>query len=68
MAKIYCIKCYVTRPQYEQIKQDAHVNGKRAVSDYIRSVIVGRSMMIEQKIVENNAILKRLEKHLLKTA
>jgi hypothetical protein len=66
MSKIYFAKCYLTRPQYEKIKQDAELQGFTTVANYMRSKITGSSLFIEQKIMENNKILKRLEKHLLK--
>jgi hypothetical protein len=65
MSKIYFAKCYLTRPQYEKIKQDAESQGFTTVANYVRSKITG-NMLIEQKIIENNKILKRLEKRLLK--
>jgi hypothetical protein len=65
MSKIYFAKCYLTRPQYEKIKQDAELQGFTTVANYVRSKITG-NMLIEQKIIENNKILKRLETRLLK--
>jgi hypothetical protein len=66
MSKIYFAKCYLTRPQYEKIKQDAEAQGFTTVANYVRSKVTGGSLLIEQKIIESNKILKRLEKHLLK--
>lgn len=66
MAKIYVIKVYVARPQYEKIKQDAGVRGHRTMSDYCRTILTGNGLFIEQKIVENNKILKELKTHLTK--
>lgn len=60
MAKIYFLKCYVTRPQYEKIKQDAQARGHSSISDYVRTVIVGTSMVIERTVIENNKMLKEL--------
>lgn len=68
MAKIYCVKVYLTRPQYEKVKGDAQIRGIRAVSAYIRSIVAGNGVFIEQKIVENNRILKKLEGALLPPA
>jgi len=64
VAKIYVIKVYVARPQYEKIKADAKVRGNRTISDYCRSILTGNSLYVEQKIVENNKILKELKERL----
>lgn len=65
MSKVYVIKCYVTRPQFERIKQDALQNKSHTISHYVRDVLVRDTVKIEQMIVENNKILKRVEQHLL---
>lgn len=64
--RIYCVKVYLTRPQYEKVKEDARVKGIHMVSRYIRSIISGNSLFVEQKVLENNRILQRLEATLLK--
>ena len=64
VAKIFVLKCYVTRPQYEKIKQDAHARGHSSISDYVRTVIVGTSMVIERTVIENSKILKELQQHI----
>ena len=63
VVKIYCIKVYLTRPQYEKLKE---VKGMQTISEYVQRRITGNALFLEQKITENNTILKRLEEHLLK--
>lgn len=60
MPKNYCLKCYLTRPQYEQIKQDALDQGHDSISDYVRRILIGTGFFLEKKIGENNKMLKQI--------
>jgi hypothetical protein len=67
MPQIYCLKCYLTRPQYEKVRQAAQLQGHRTISNYARHVLTGNNVLIEQKIIENNKMLKELRDRFLKS-
>lgn len=67
MPRIFFVKCYLTRPEFEKIKQEAQIRGNTSLSDYVRCVLTGDTLFIQQKIVENNKILKKLEEKFLTT-
>lgn len=60
MPHIYCLKCYLTRPDFERVKQAAFAAKHRTMSSYARQVLTGNTLLIEQKIMENNTILKEI--------
>ncbi len=60
MARIFFIKVYLTRPQFEMIKSTAEKKGFNTLSHYVRDVITGNPSYIEDKVTENNKMLKEL--------
>jgi len=66
MPRIFFVKCYLTRPEFEKAKQEMHIRGNTSLSDYVRCILTeSNSLFLAQKVVENNKILKRLEEQLL---
>jgi len=65
MSKAYEIRFRATRSEYERIFMQAQINGSKTLASFFRSRVFGLGFSIEQKIIENNKILKRLELHLL---
>lgn len=61
MPKSFCIKVYVTRPQFEYVKHKSLEAGFATRAAYVRSMLIGNRLYIEQKVLESNEILKRLE-------
>ncbi|RJQ19763.1 hypothetical protein C4580_04935 [Candidatus Woesearchaeota archaeon] len=62
MAKIYFIKCYLSRPQYEQVRVNAFRSGFRGLSGYARWVLAGDGARLMEVLAENNMIIKRVER------
>lgn len=65
MVKLYELRFRVTRGEYERILLECRLNGHKKLAAYFRNRVMGLGVNMEQKIIENNTILKRLEASLL---
>ena len=61
MVKAWQLRIRISRGEYERIRLDAQNNGFRTLASYCRNRLLGTAHLIEEKIIENNKILKRLE-------
>lgn len=54
------IKFRVTENQYERILNNTSAYGHATISSYLRSLALERNLVIENKILETNKIIKEI--------
>jgi len=68
MNKLFVAKFRISRVEYEQLVQESRAQGHLTLANYVRSVVLDRGLRyIENKVTENNKILKELMQQLAKS-
>lgn len=60
MPKNRIIKFRVSNQQYERILNNKEVYGHVTMASYLRSLALERNIVIENKIIENNRLIKEI--------
>ena len=60
MVKNREIRVRVTKDQLERIQMNAQAKGFKTVSGYLRSLCLEHNRLIEDKILENNRMLREM--------
>jgi len=60
MPKNRIINFRVTNEQYERIKNNTNAYGYITMASYLRYLALEKSMLIDNKIIENNRLIKEI--------
>ncbi len=65
MVRLFEPRFRVTRAEYERVLQEARQQGHKKLAAYFRTRIFGYGFVIEQKILENNKLIRALHEKLV---
>ncbi|MBU0470137.1 MAG: hypothetical protein KKA62_01525 [Nanoarchaeota archaeon] len=60
MVKNHTFRFRITKTQFEEIRQEAKVQGYLTIAPYLRDIAFNKNRFIESKIIETNVLVKKI--------